>query len=288
MFLRVRILLHTLTTCLWYLELKNLLLNRFLATNEDKIDHSALSKSKQDTEAVNESLPLIPSLPVVQYIYWLNNKQKENSIMIRRRCQHEGLMANHSKHTQHDLNSTIHTMAWQCSSLSSLLCWRAAASHTTHTCPALPLTSSSCLLVSSSILRMSSIVRSTHLSSQQKSCRWKFVKSRFSCCKWNKTQTSLVTGQLPQSPQHCNNFQRCVHWRSAPSPTFPSSCHNWKLEIANFYSFIRISNLEPSIPREIPFTPKPRQQSAHCTEGIGEFALTVLLWLSKVLWVGFT
>lgn len=46
-FLRVRILLHTPTTCLRYLELKNLLLNRFPAINEDKIDHSALSKSKQ-------------------------------------------------------------------------------------------------------------------------------------------------------------------------------------------------------------------------------------------------
>lgn len=137
-------------------------------------------------------------------------------LMIRRRCQHNGLMANHPKHTQHDLNSrsTIHTMPWQCSSLSSLLCWREAVSHTTHTCPAFPLTSSSCLLVSSSILRMSSIVRSTHLSSQQKSCRWKFVKRRFSCCKRrNKTQTSLVTGQLPWSSQDCNNFQRCVRWR---------------------------------------------------------------------------
>lgn len=179
-------------------------------------------------------------------------------------------------HTQHDLNSrsTIHTMPWQCSSLSSLLCWREAVSHTTHTCPALPLTSSSCLLVSSSILRMSSIVRSTHLSSQQKSCRWKFVKSLFSCCKRrNKTQTSLVTGQLPWSSQHWNNFQRCVE--SAPSPTFPSSCHNWKLEIANFYSFIRISNLESWIPREMPFfsPSKPRQQSAHCTERITEFPL---------------
>lgn len=28
--------------------------------------------------------------------------------MIRRRCQHNGLMANHPKHTQHDLNSNSH------------------------------------------------------------------------------------------------------------------------------------------------------------------------------------
>lgn len=51
-----------------------------------------------------------------------------------------------------------------------------------------PLTSSSCLFVSSSILRMSSIVRSTHLSSQQNSCLWKFVNRRFSCYKKGWTQ----------------------------------------------------------------------------------------------------
>lgn len=44
-----------------------------------------------------------------------------------------------------------------------------------------PPTSSSCLFVSSSILRMSSMVRSTHLSSQQNSCLWKFVNRRLSC-----------------------------------------------------------------------------------------------------------
>lgn len=40
---------------------------------------------------------------------------------------------------------------------------------------------SSSLCVSSSIRRMSSIVRSTQRSSQQNSCRWKLVKSLFSC-----------------------------------------------------------------------------------------------------------
>lgn len=49
--------------------------------------------------------------------------------------------------------------------------------------PGSPRTSSSCLFVSSSILRMSSMVRSTHLSSQQNSCLWKFVNRRLSCYK---------------------------------------------------------------------------------------------------------
>ena len=60
-------------------------------------------------------------------------------------------------------------------------------------CSGLPRTSSSCLFVSSSILRMSSIVRSTHLSSQQNSCRWKFVNRRLSCYK--KEGTQVRTGR---------------------------------------------------------------------------------------------
>lgn len=47
-------------------------------------------------------------------------------------------------------------------------------------------TASSSLWVSSSIRRMSSIVRSIHRSIQQKSCRWKLVNILFSCFKKNE------------------------------------------------------------------------------------------------------
>lgn len=64
----------------------------------------------------------------------------------------------------------------------------------------LPRTSSSCLFVSSSILRMSSIVRSTHLSSQQNSCRWKFVNRRLSCYKKEGPKLELEGGGRCSSP----------------------------------------------------------------------------------------
>lgn len=44
------------------------------------------------------------------------------------------------------------------------------------------ITSSSSFWVSSSIRLMSSMVKPTHLSTQQNSWRWKLVKIRFSCC----------------------------------------------------------------------------------------------------------
>lgn len=44
------------------------------------------------------------------------------------------------------------------------------------------VTSSSSFWVSSSIRRMSSMVKPTHLSIQQNNWRWKLVKIRFSCC----------------------------------------------------------------------------------------------------------
>lgn len=57
------------------------------------------------------------------------------------------------------------------------------------------LTSSSSFCVSASILRMSSMVSSTHLSIQQKSCRWKLVKIRFSCCTQRRKTRLLTLGE---------------------------------------------------------------------------------------------
>lgn len=85
---------------------------------------------------------------------------------------------------------------------------------------------SSSRCVSSSILLMSSIDRSTQRSSQQKSWRWKLVKSLFSCylvTVWGeKTQT--VTGiniaasacTAPRSALPCE-------WISPPCPAAPTS-----------------------------------------------------------------
>lgn len=77
-----------------------------------------------------------------------------------------------------------------------------------------PLTSSSCLFVSSSILRMSSIVRSTHLSSQQNSCLWKFVNRRFSCYKKGWTQ---VIAQKVKATDVFPHFCTTRIWDSIPT-----------------------------------------------------------------------
>lgn len=61
-------------------------------------------------------------------------------------------------------------------------------------------TSSSSLWVSSSIRLMSSMVKPTHLSIQQNSWRWKFVKIRFSCCKRQKTVETVAEGIMLPVP----------------------------------------------------------------------------------------
>lgn len=55
-------------------------------------------------------------------------------------------------------------------------------------------TSSSSFWVSSSIRLMSSMVKPTHLSIQQNSWRWKFVKIRFSCCERKKRLKTVAAG----------------------------------------------------------------------------------------------
>lgn len=56
------------------------------------------------------------------------------------------------------------------------------------------ITSSNSFWVSSSIRLMSSMVKPTHLSIQQNSWRWKFVKIRFSCCKRKKKFKNAAEG----------------------------------------------------------------------------------------------
>lgn len=55
--------------------------------------------------------------------------------MIRRRCQHDGLMASHSKHTHHDLNkqehNSHHALTTQQPFLSAVL-ERSSSSHNPH------------------------------------------------------------------------------------------------------------------------------------------------------------
>lgn len=57
-------------------------------------------------------------------------------------------------------------------------------------------TSSSSFWVSSSIRLMSSMVKPTHLSIQQNSWRWKFVKIRFSCCERKKRLETAAEGTM--------------------------------------------------------------------------------------------
>lgn len=114
---------------------------------------------------------------------------------------------------------------------------RSALPHTPHMlCSNLPynterhlsadtLTASSSLCVSSSIRRMSSIVRSIHLSIQQKSWRWKLVNILFSCLEDKKSQdeSNAVHGVARRKgPSHRTSCSG--RWPCTARPPLPEGC----------------------------------------------------------------